>query len=376
MINNFFKILLIIFSILLAFGKIDPIFSVDSSIKTIDIVFIIFCGSFFLLKFNEFMKSIFSINFLILLSIFILFSFAQIMNGYAELIKPLFNFKFLMCGLFFVLLNQYLKNNCLMVHYLLLVFSLSCFLYSLLVLFVSPDLYQIIKGQMVVLDENPNSTSSRLAISTLYIIYFLLQNPLKWTSKRFLLLISLPTLLSMIIMSGSRGSLLAILIGSYLIFIFSNIGKLKKIILTVISFIGSVFLFNYLFNSDDLSGRWEKALDGDTAGRTDIWESVLKIVIKNPLGVGETGYVENIINLSGVYIDTHNLFLYILVCGGYLSFLIFLIFLIFIFRNCYCFRINIWFFSPHYIFISFKICTKSCKRIKSHNIFVIFNKFV
>lgn len=341
MINNFLNITIIIFSILLSLGKLDPIFSVESPIKSVDIFFIIFCCFFYLLRFEDFIKSIFSKEFLCLFSIFIFFIFAQILYGYSDLIKPLFNLKFLLCSIFFVLLVEYFKKSTSMIHYCLLSFSLSSFLYTIFILFLFPDSYQIIKGQMVVFDENPNSTSSRLTIALLYIIYFCIQNPLKWDKKRFLLIIALPSLFAMIVMSGSRGSLLATLIGSYLIFIFSNTQKSYKSILTTLSIFLSIFLFNYLLSSDDLANRWEKALEGDTAGRTDIWEAVFRIVYNNPLGVGETGYVENIIKLYGSYIDTHNIFLYILVCGGILSLIIFLIFLFNIFLNCLrCYSID------------------------------------
>lgn len=334
MLSNLINIIIIGFSVFLSLGTLDPIFATESSIKSIDIFFVIFCILFCLLRPKDFIRAILSKNFLYLSSIFIFFILAQILYGYSNLFKPLFNFKFLLCSIFFVLLVEYFKKSPNMIHYCLLAFSFSSFLYSLFILFISPESYQIIKGQMVVFDENPNSTSSRLTIALLYIIYLFIQNPLNWGKKRFYLVLALPSLFTMIVMSGSRGSLLALLLGSYLIFIFSNTRKSYKVILTTLSIFLSIFLFNYLLSSDDLANRWEKALEGDTAGRTDIWEAVFKIVYNNPIGVGETGYVENIIKLYGSYIDTHNIFLYILVCGGVLSLIIFLLFLFNIFINC------------------------------------------
>jgi len=333
--NNILSILLILFSILLAFGKLDPIFSLESSVNTIDVVIVTFLVAFFITRFNDFLKSIFSKNFLYIFLIFFLFVFAQILNGYSVLVKPLYNLKFVMCGVFFVSLISIFKKSPLTIHHCLIAFSVSSFIYSIFVLFISPDLYQIVKGQMIVLDENPNSTSSRLAIAIIYILYFVIQNPLKWGRKRLVFLLLVPSLAAMVVMSGSRGSLLAVLLGAYLIFIFSDINKIKKIVLSIFSFFCSLFLFKFLLSSDDLGGRWEKALGGDTAGRTDIWEAVLKITYAKPLGVGETGYVENITNLYGMYIDTHNIFLYILVCGGWLSLIFFIMFLISIFKNSF-----------------------------------------
>lgn len=335
MINKFLNFILISFSGLLALGKIDPFFPPTSFVSSIDIIFFVFCLTFILFKFKFFISSVLNIEFICLISIFTFFIFAQTIYGYETLEKPLLNFKFLLCILFFLILSKYLINNYKLIHTLLFVFSISCFFYTILVLFINPNFYSIIKGQLVVLDENPNSTSSRLAIAFIYFIYFILHNPLKWSKLRYLIFVTYPSLFLMVTMSGSRGSLLALLMGSYLIILFSNIKKIYKILLILLSSILSIFLFKYLFSSDDLSERWENALEGDTAGRADIWQAVFSIISNNPLGVGESGYVRSITSEYGYYIDTHNIFLYILVCGGFLSLLSFLIFLSFIFLKCF-----------------------------------------
>ncbi|MGP5101664.1 O-antigen ligase family protein [Psychrobacter celer] len=205
----------------------------------------------------------------------------------------------------------------------MIAFSVSCFVFSLIVLFLSPELYQIHKGQLIVLDENPNSTSSRLVIAVTYVLYFIMRNPFNLGQLRFFGLLLLPSLVSMIVLSGSRGSLLSMLLGAYVIFLLTDIGKIKKIVLTLIFFGFSLYLFKKILVSEELGSRWEAALDGDTAGRTDVWSAVIDISYNNPLGVGETGYIEKINNLFGYHIDTHNLFLYVLVCGGYISLFLF-----------------------------------------------------
>lgn len=325
MSNNILHLIIIIFSVLLSFGTLDPVFPVGSIINTIDIFFMLFIFNFIILRPKDFLTIFFSIDFYLLSLIFILFIFGQVINGYSVLIKPLINYKFLLCILFFLILSKFFSKNPKAIHYSMIAFSVSCFIFSVVVLFLKPDLYQIIKGQLIVLEENPNSTSSRLVIAVIYIIYFIIKNPLKWKWVRFLGMLTLPSLVYMIILSGSRGSLLSLILGAYIILILSNIGKSKKIILNVIFGIISIYLFKIILSSENLGLRWEKALEGDTAGRTDIWSTVIEIAYNNPLGVGETGYVEKMNNLYGYYIDTHNLFLYVLVCGGYISLFLFLI---------------------------------------------------
>ena len=334
MLNNTLNFLLIFFSILLAFGELDPIFPMSSPIGSIDLVFIIFTLLFVINRPKDFLRAIFSFNFFALLTILFLFILAQSIYGYNFLVKPLINFKYILSILFFVIVSVFFKRNTRWIHYCLLAFSISCFAYTILVLCISPNLYQIYKGQLIVLEENPNSTSSRLVMGIIYLIYSFIRNPLnlkRWF--RFSLLLMLPTLIAMVVLSGSRGSLLALIIGVYLIFIFSDMKRITKILLTFSSVIISFILFQFLLSSEDLSVRWEGALEGDTAGRTEIWDAVLDIVGKHPFGIGENGYMEAIPKYIGKYLDTHNIFLYVLVCGGWLSLIIFIIFLLRIMLN-------------------------------------------
>lgn len=323
MVNKILLLLITFFSILMAFGTLDPFLSAASPVSTADIFLLFFIVCFVTFDLKSSLRMLFKVEFIILILIFIFFIVAQVLNGYSELIKPLVNLKFLLCIAFFILLSGFFKYNRKYVHYTLSAFSLGCFLFSIYILFLNPSLYSIIKGQMIVLDENPNSTSSRLVISVVYILYFIINNPLKLSRARFLSIIAIPSLVYMIVLSGSRGSLIAMVLGLYMIFIFSNIKKSYKSILSFLLVFLSLYLFQRVLDSEDLGSRWESALEGDTAGRTDIWEIVIDISLHNPLGVGETGYVEKMSNLYGYYIDTHNIFLYVLVCGGFISFVLF-----------------------------------------------------
>lgn len=326
-IKKLINSLIYLFSMFMALGTFDPILG-GLPIQSIDFLFILIVALILFFYPRKLTDNIFSFDYFLLLSIFFAFGFSQIIYGYGELLKPLFNTKFLLCITFFVVLKGYLEGKQDIIHKALLLYSLSAFIFSIYILFLNPSLYVIHKGQMLVLDENPNSTSSRFAVAGTYIIYFIIYNPLGWGKERFWLFWGLPTIFFLVIASGSRGSLLALMLGTYIIVILSGISKKIKLFLTILSIAISIVITNYLFSSADLSARWEKALEGDTAGRVDIWIAVTNIVSEYPLGVGETGYLEKILNLYGKYIDTHNLFLYILVCGGFLSLILYIIFLI------------------------------------------------
>lgn len=69
------------------------------------------------------------------------------------------------------------------------------------------------------------------------------------------------------------------------------------------------------FNNSDLDG-----------GRLAIWANNLEIFYNNPLGVGEIGYTLESFEHFGMTSDTHNLFLYMLVTGGFIVFILFIFF--------------------------------------------------
>lgn len=329
MLNNILNFQIITFSALIAFGELDPILPLISPFSSIDLIFISFAVLFVLFHPKSLLKGLISFNFISLLAIILLFAFAQSIFGYDNLIKPFINFKLLSCIIFFLVVSITFAKNPKLIEYCLLAFSISCFAFSILVLLIDPNLYVIYKGQLIVMEENPNSTSSRLVIGAIYLIYLILNNPLKISNfKKICLLIMIPIIVYMVVLSGSRGSLLALIIGIFLILTFSKIHNIFKISLLLISSFTAILLFNFLISSNDLGDRWQSALEGDTAGRTEIWSSVFEIVKGHPLGVGESGYAITISKYIGKYLDTHNIFLYILVCGGWLSLLIFNLFLL------------------------------------------------
>lgn len=324
MLNRILSITLIFFSFFLALGTADPFFDNGSLINSVDIFFSLFTFGYLILKPDRYILRLLSFDSFVLFTIVILFTLGQVLNGYSNLIVPLVNFKFILCILFYLALSSFATTNQTYIHYSLLAYSISSILFTITVLFINTDLYQIYKGQLIVLEENPNSTSSRLVLAVSYLLYTASINPLKIKKPYiFITMLCIPIIIYLIVLSGSRGSLLSMLIGIYLIFIFKEYKVIYKIILTSLLVLGSMILFKVLLTSESLSSRWIKALEGDTAGRTDIWNTVIQISLKSPLGVGETGYIEKMSNAYGYYIDTHNLFLYVLVCGGFVSLLLF-----------------------------------------------------
>ena len=334
--NSILKILVLAISFFLAFGTYDLIFGLDGKVKLIEIALISFIGLSLILNFSKIFNVLLKPIFLSILLMWFFLGVSQIFYGDSSYSNSIFNIKLFICIVFLVCYSVFLNNNENYSHYSLLTFSLASIVFSYLVLFIIPSATNVYKGQMIVFDENPNSTSGRLAIAYTYILYFCIQNPLSFKKMRYLLIALCIPLLGIVVSSGSRGSLLLVGLGSIVFFSLSNI-KLKY---KIISLIGSMtlipYLYNYLVNDDNLSSRWESAAEGDTAGRTDIWIDAISIFQKNLFfGVGESGYFEEIYKMQNRYIDTHNIFVYIAVCGGALGFSLFVFFLMRILKNAY-----------------------------------------
>lgn len=129
-------------------------------------------------------------------------------------------------------------------YYSLFFFSISCVILSLLIFTgLLSSMIDVHNGRLWLWGENPNSSSGRWAVATIYIIYFCIYNPLSWNKYRYLFVIGVFPLLLLIVMSGSRGSLLITTLCLILLF-FKSINKsfLKSIIFLIIICIPLILL--------------------------------------------------------------------------------------------------------------------------------------
>jgi hypothetical protein len=163
-----------------------------------------------------------------------------------------------------------------------------------------------------------------MAIAFVVLTYIIIENPLHLKFYRFFLGIALPSLFLFVVETGSRGSFVGLLLGVGLFMFLSNLNVYIKFFLGIVS----VFLFIKIFDFIQTTVLFDRLNAGDVSGgREEIWTNALEIFYDFPWGVGEGGYItEMTIRFSSQY-DTHNLFIYILVCGGWLSLLLFLYFL-------------------------------------------------
>ncbi|PRP66923.1 O-antigen ligase family protein [Nonlabens agnitus] len=260
------------------------------------------------------------------LILFILFvasvSYGAIVNESVSL----FNVNFFLVILIYIILSAFFNINKDAIPLSLIFFSVGTAILSFLYFFdILATGLEVRNDRLLFLGENPNSLSVRIALGVVIFIWVTWRNILEYNRfKRFCFLIPVPFMIALIIASGSKGSFLLCIISIVILLIVSkNISSKTKIITFLILPI-VLIPFYKLFIESSLYDRFLNS--SLTTGRSEIWEQALNIFYENPLGVGEGGYFREIREATGDSIDTHNLFIYLLATGGFISFILFVFF--------------------------------------------------
>lgn len=315
--------LVLLFSFFLGFGKFDP-FGTQGlyfDILTIMVICIV-------LLFTDVIKEAhkYIVDLMLLFSISVILLITNLFYGYVQGDSAIFNFKYVAAITIFWLLSYiYSKDPSLCLQSILL-FSLSCSIIAVIYhLGLFGSIAEVRNGRLNIFEENPNSISSRMAIAFIIIAYYVLEDPLKFKVYRVLLIVFLPFLFFFIVATGSRGSFLALVLGIGLITFFSKLPKQSKFMLLVIAALTLHQIFVYI---QDTSLIERFTVEDVTSGRGEIWSEAITIFYDYPWGVGERGYINEMILRFSTAKDTHNLYLYLLITGGWISLLFFAIFLI------------------------------------------------
>lgn len=271
-----------------------------------------------------------------LILIFLIFSILGAILPYYLQGESVVNTKFLLAIFFFGSLSVVFKNNPEYIQVSLISFGIGAGILSILfgIGFFGAEAYEIRNDRLDLLGENPNSLSVRVSLGLLFLVWGCVENGLKISLfKRILLIIPIPFMFNLILLSGSRGSFL-LCVGSVALYILllKNVSKVLKNLIIIVGVIMGLITVSLFFQS----ALYERFIStGLIDSRAEIWESAIEIFKRNPLGVGEIGYKFEIFQKLGVMIDTHNVFIYLLVSGGFISLILFLIFLFRLFIKSY-----------------------------------------
>ncbi len=173
--------------------------------------------------------------------------------------------------------------------------------------------------------ENSNYTSSRCTFAIILSIYVM--NTYISRMKKLIMFVIILFLFFIIINSGSRGSMLISLFIPF-IYIISKYKFNKVVFVFFVLVLVSYYIFADIFlESATYQRLLESAEENSLGARQSIWQDAIQIFYSNPvLGVGEIGYKLEMLYRYKYYLDTHNMYLYVLVCGGLLSMYIVVIF--------------------------------------------------
>ncbi|MGI6341503.1 MAG: O-antigen ligase family protein [Bacteroidales bacterium] len=193
-------------------------------------------------------------------------------------------------------------------------------------------------GRITVFGDNANEIGVKMAVASLFLINYTLNNKYKKIYKPYYLILLIP-IVSLLIATASRVAFISFFLG---IVLFVALKKTKKIYAKLlIMFVGVVLIilgFNYLQQTDaTILLRLDKSVnEGNLGGRDEIWSTFMPVIIDNPIfGVGITGTTKASTSLFGAYKSPHNVFIEVLLYSGIVGLIIFLIFLFYFYKNAY-----------------------------------------
>lgn len=248
------------------------------------------------------------------------------------------NFPFLLIAkliidiLLSVFLFKHLVRYPQLISFSLMTFAISCAIISSLYVSGALDDYiDISSGRVMFFGENPNSTSSRIALGAIVLVYYVFVNPLGWKKTRFLLSFLLVPMLLMIASSGSRGSIIILVICVFLIILFGEYSKNARYIgISIMSILLLAFYALFLKYASELSviERFLDIAEGNDAGRGELKHYAWEIFISNPVfGYGDSGFMREMYLRFNEDRTVHNLYYYILATSGLLGAIPFFYFL-------------------------------------------------
>lgn len=318
------RILIIMLSLLLSLGQFAEMYLpfFKEAIIGVLIVYVLFTDRSRLILMEN-IKDAFP-----LFLIFLIFLFLGAILPYQIKEESVINFKFLSAIFLFIFLSSFFSMRPRDVAFSLIFFGIGAGLLSILygLGFFGTEAYEIRNDRLNLLGENPNSLSVRVSLGILFLVWGSVENVLNLNRFfRVILLIPVPFMFNLILASGSKGSfLLCIASIALYILLLKNISKYVKFGVIISGVVAFHFALSLFFESS----LYERFLTSDfTSGRSDIWDAAINIFLENPLGIGEVGYKVEILRRLGVIIDTHNLFVYLLVTGGIIALILFLYFM-------------------------------------------------
>ena len=329
--NRFKSIFIILFVLALPFDYynffgVSSFFSVS---KALGIIYFLISlldikRSFRLFKIRKFLIPLFIL--------WLWLSVQALINYSGNTSFAVFDTTFLMGIFLFWLIFNDLVNEVISLNKVLLAMVASMFLVSVLIpLGIGIEISREDLGgtRIGFFGMNPNNMGTFANIALVIVLAMILNPSHYFKKKTYLFVLIIPNLLSLIGLSGSRSAIFIAGVSIITSALFLKKKFALKLFVILLASILAFFSISEIMKTEVMEKRIEKTLDsGEVGEREIIWKKALEIFGDKPLfGWGKIGYEEQMIFRYGQYMDTHNIFLYVLVCGGMIGLVLYLYFL-------------------------------------------------
>lgn len=243
---------------------------------------------------------------------------------------------FLNIMMFWLLLNHYRRDERVFNEGLLW-FSISSLVVAVCYLM---GIGVAIDGDMrvTVFGENANGLGIKMGEGALFLInYCFNHSQEKLIYKPWLLVMEIP-IVSLLLATASRSSLLVLALGCVLFVLFKPAKrKVSKFVWLLIGLVGLFMGYQLVLKQDALMTRIERTLnEGSTSGRDEIWLTYLELIEEHPvLGVGFTGADRFAQEKFSGPMSPHNVLVEVALYSGILGLCCFLVFLILLYKDAW-----------------------------------------
>lgn len=195
--------------------------------------------------------------------------------------------------------------------------------------------------RVVVFGENANGLGVKMGTGVLFLLsYTLCHSPEKPIYRPWLLFMTIP-MVSLLLATASRVSILVLGSGLVLFVLFRPSKRnITKLLWLLIGIIALYYGYQIVLRQETLMNRMERTIDeGYVSGRDYIWEKYIDLIEEHPiLGVGFSGADSYAMEVFGRIRSPHNVIIEVAVYSGVLGLTCFLLFLFCIYwdawRNC------------------------------------------
>ena len=213
---------------------------------------------------------------------------------------PMIPISIVSCFLFFIVMLLHNEYDNQAVHYCICGFCVGAIILSVLFLldigvYVEQGIMLDEEERMSMFGQNQNELGLIMVCGITLVLMAILKDRLRIGFARYLLILPTLSMMSLLLASASRAAFTSlVLIVILIILCHRTNGCFSQILFFAVSIGLCLYGLSYIETSEVMYERIMLTLkEGNTSGRTEIWEALLPRLIETPIfGVGQTGYAD------------------------------------------------------------------------------------